>query len=139
MCRYLCIKDNIDKILIIDDAKDNRTLLSELLIPEHKVFLAKNGAQGIKLACKHNPDLILLDVVMPSIDGYQVIKSLKSNESTMNIPVIFISSKTSTENEKMGLDLGAVDYITKPFHPPIVQARVRNHLRSQRHKTLLER
>ncbi|NRD72529.1 diguanylate cyclase [Shewanella sp. VB17] len=132
------IKDNIDKILIIDDAKDNRILLSELLIPDHKVFLAKDGVQGIKLACKHNPDLILLDVVMPGIDGYQVIKSLKNNESTMNIPVIFISSKISTEDERMGLDLGAVDYITKPFNPPIVQARVRNHLRSQRHKNLLE-
>jgi len=135
---YFIINDKVDKILIIDDAKDNRTLLSELLMAEHKVFLAKDGAQGISLACKHNPDLILLDVVMPGINGYQVIKSIKSDQSTMNIPVIFISSKISTEDEKIGLDLGAVDYITKPFHLPIVQARVRNHLRSQRHKNLLE-
>ncbi len=135
---YFIINDNVDKILIIDDAKDNRTILSELLMTEYKVFLAKDGVQGISLACKHNPDLILLDVIMPGINGYQVIKSIKSDESTMNIPVIFISSKTSTEDEKIGLDLGAVDYITKPFHPPIVQARVRNHLRSQRQKNLLE-
>lgn len=131
-------ENNIDTILIIDDAKDNRTLLSELLMPLHKVYLAKDGAQGLSLACKHNPDLILLDVIMPGINGHQVIKSLKSDESTMNIPVIFISSKISTEDEKTGLDLGAVDYITKPFHPPIVEARVRNHLRGQRHKNLLE-
>ncbi|WP_082930800.1 GGDEF domain-containing response regulator [Shewanella woodyi] len=132
------IKEDLDKILIIDDARDNRALLSELLMPEYKVLLAKDGVQGLNLACKHSPDLILLDVIMPGINGHQVIKSLKSDESTMDIPVIFISSKISTKDEKIGLDLGAVDYITKPFHPPIVQARVRNHLLGQRHKNLLE-
>lgn len=135
---YFLVNTNVDKILIIDDAIDNRTVLSELLMPNHKVFLAKDGAQGLSLACKHSPDLILLDVIMPGMNGHQVIKSLKSDESTMNIPVIFISSKISPEDEKIGLDLGAVDYITKPFHSPIVQARVRNHLRGQRHKNLLE-
>nr|WP_269970008.1 MULTISPECIES: diguanylate cyclase [unclassified Shewanella] len=135
---YFLVNTNVDKILIIDDAIDNRTVLSELLMSNHKVFLAKDGAQGLSLACKHSPDLILLDVIMPGMNGHQVIKSLKSDESTMNIPVIFISSKISPEDEKIGLDLGAVDYITKLFHSPIVQARVRNYLRGQRHKNLLE-
>ncbi|MDP5214670.1 diguanylate cyclase [Pseudoalteromonas tunicata] len=128
-----------EKILIIDDAKDNRTMLCELLMSQRKVILAKDGAQGLALATKHLPDLILLDVMMPGITGHQVIRSLKSDESTMHIPVIFISSKISADDEKYGLDLGAVDYISKPFHPAIVQARVKNVLREQRNKKLLEK
>lgn len=127
-----------EKILIIDDAKDNRTMLSELLMPQRKIILAKDGAQGLSLALKHIPDLILLDVMMPGISGHQVIRSLKSDDRTMHIPVIFISAKISADDEKYGLDLGAVDYISKPFHPAIVKARVKNVLREQRNKKLLE-
>jgi len=124
-------------LLVIDDAQDNRTLLFEILSDSYKVILAKDGVQGIELTKKHLPDVILLDVIMPGMDGYQVIKLLKQSEETMHIPVIFISSMSTTDDEERGLQLGAVDYITKPFHPAIVKARIKNHLRECYQKKLL--
>ncbi|MDP2878639.1 MAG: hybrid sensor histidine kinase/response regulator [Sulfuricella sp.] len=115
-------------ILVVDDEKQNRTLLSELLKDDYKILLAKNGAQALERARKHLPDLIMLDVLMPEMDGHQVIRELKSDELTCDIPVIFISALDSACDEEKGLELGALDYISKPFHPPIVRARVRNHL-----------
>ena len=124
-------------LLVIDDAKDNRALLFEILADNYKVILAKDGAQGIELTKKHLPDVILLDVIMPEMDGYQVIKLLKKDEETMHIPVIFISSMSTTDDEERGFQLGAVDYITKPFHPAIVKARIKNHFRECYQKKLL--
>lgn len=115
-------------ILIVDDEKQNRALLSELLKDEYKVFLAKNGVQALERAREHHPDLIMLDVLMPEMDGYQVIRELKADELTRDIPVIFISALDSADDEEKGLELGALDYISKPFHPSIVRARVHNHL-----------
>jgi CheY-like chemotaxis protein len=115
-------------ILIVDDEKQNRVLLSELLKDDYKVFLAKNGVQALERARQHRPDLIMLDVLMPEMDGYQVIRELKADELTRDIPVIFISALDSAGDEEKGLELGAMDYISKPFHPSIVRARVRNHL-----------
>jgi len=115
-------------ILVVDDEKQNRVLLSELLKLEYKVFLAKNGVQALERAREHRPDLIMLDVLMPEMDGYQVIRELKADELTRDIPVIFISALDSADDEEKGLELGALDYISKPFHPSIVRARVRNHL-----------
>ncbi len=115
-------------ILVVDDEKQNRALLSELLKEEHQIFLAKNGVQALERAREHLPDLIMLDVMMPEMDGYRVIRELKADTSTRDIPVIFISALDSAGDEEKGLALGAVDYISKPFHPSIVRARVRNHL-----------
>lgn len=115
-------------ILVVDDEKQNRALLSELLKEDHQVLLAKNGIQALERAREHLPDLIMLDVLMPEMDGYQVIRALKADISTRDIPVIFISALDSAGDEEKGLALGAVDYISKPFHPSIVRARVRNHL-----------
>jgi len=115
-------------VLVVDDEKQNRVLLSELLKDDYKVFLAKNGIQALERAREHLPDLIMLDVLMPEMDGYQVIRALKADDLTRDIPVIFISALDSAGDEEKGLELGALDYIPKPFHPSIVRARVRNHM-----------
>jgi diguanylate cyclase (GGDEF)-like protein len=117
------------KVLIVDDVTENIRILIELLKPEYKIFFADNGAKALELAQTKSPDIILLDIVMPQMDGYQVCRQLKANTTTEDIPVIFISAMSEVGDEAKGLDIGAVDYITKPFIPAIVQARVRNHLR----------
>jgi len=128
----------LPKVLVVDDEKQNRDLLAELLRNDCRVILAKNGIQAIERAHELQPDLILLDVMMPDMNGHQVIQALKHDDATRQIPVIFISALDSPEDEEHGLDLGAVDYITKPFHPSIVRKRVRNHLQSVHHRHLLE-
>lgn len=117
-------------VLVVDDGEDNRLLLSELLKPLYHVALASNGQDALlAVSRKDKPDLILLDVVMPGISGFDVCKQLKSNADTRNIPVIFLTSLDATEDETRGLVLGAVDYINKPINPPVVIARVATHLR----------
>ena len=125
-------------LLIVDDEKHNRTLLTELLQDDYQIILAKNGVQALKKARERSPDLILLDVLMPEMDGLAVIRALKAGDATRHIPVIFVSALDSILDEERGLELGAVDYITKPFHPPIVRVRVRNHLQSVHQRRLLE-
>jgi diguanylate cyclase (GGDEF)-like protein len=126
-------------VLVVDDEKHNRNLLAELLKDDCRVLLAKNGEQALQRARELNPDLILLDVMMPDMDGYQVIQSLKKDDNTRHIPVVFVSALDSEESEERGLDLGAVDYISKPFNPSIARKRVRNHLQSVHQRQLLER
>jgi len=133
------MNDEKQSILIVDDEKNNRVLLSQLLKDEHRVILAKNGEQAIERVREYCPDLILLDVLMPVLDGYETIARLKNDETMLDIPVIFISGLDSVLDESKGLNLGALDYITKPFHPDIVKARVRNHLNTVRTRRLLER
>lgn len=116
------------KILIIDDSDINTLLLAGLLEDEHKIVTADNGETGIEQAVSEQPDLILLDVTMPGMDGYMVCDELKTNVQTRNIPIIFVTAMDEMEDEARGLELGAIDYITKPFSPQIVKARVRNHL-----------
>ncbi len=125
-------------LLVVDDEKQNRTLLLELLKDTYQIILAKNGVQALVLAQLHHPDLILLDVLMPEMDGYATLAALRSDEATRDIPVIFISALDSANDEAQGLELGAADYISKPFHPSIVRARVRNHLEIVRQRRLLE-
>ncbi len=115
-------------ILAVDDTADNLTLLTGLLKDTYRVKVANSGERALKIAEDSRPDLILLDVMMPGIDGYEVCGRLKSDARTRDIPVIFLTAKTEVEDEKRGLDLGAVDYITKPFSPPIVLARVKTQL-----------
>lgn len=126
-------------ILIIDDEVTNISVLNELLQPHYNVLFAKDGKTGIKIASSTSrPDLILLDIIMPDLDGYQVIKLLKSDEYTSKIPVIFITAKGQEEDEAKGFELGAVDYITKPFKPVVVKARIKSHLELKRHREFVE-
>ena len=116
-------------ILVVDDTPDNLTLMSSLLKDDYKVKIASGGEKALKIAASDSPpDLILLDITMAGMDGYEVCQRLKLDPRTMNIPVIFLTAKTQVEDEKKGLELGAVDYITKPISPPIVMARVKSHL-----------
>jgi signal transduction histidine kinase len=116
-------------ILVVDDTPDNLALMSNLLKDEYKVKIASTGEKALQITLSDSPpDLILLDIMMPDIDGYEVCRRIKFDANTMNIPVIFLTAKVEVEDEKKGLDLGAVDYITKPISPPIVMARVKSHL-----------
>jgi len=116
-------------VLVVDDTPDNLALMSALLTDEYRVKVASSGEKALRIASSDSPpDLILLDIMMPGLDGYAVCGRLKSEARTANIPVIFLTAKSDMEDEKRGLELGAVDYITKPISPPIVMARVKNHL-----------
>jgi adenylate cyclase len=117
------------KILIVDDTPDNLFLMSALLEDKYELATASSGAEALEIAqSAQPPELILLDIMMPEMDGYEVMRRLRMNESTAGIPVIFLTALTSIEEEQFGLDLGAVDYITKPISPPVVIARVNTHL-----------
>ena len=119
-------------ILVVDDTPDNLTLMSALLKDTYKVKVANNGEKALKyVQGESKPDLILLDIMMPGLSGYDVIKELKSNEETKRIPVIFLTAMSSSDDEKIGLDMGAADYITKPISPPVVMARVRTQLENK--------
>ncbi|WP_129674389.1 two-component system response regulator [Candidatus Chloroploca sp. Khr17] len=116
-------------ILIVDDAPENLTILGELLMPYYQVRVARSGIRALQVAASApQPDLLLLDVMMPEMDGYAVLTRLRDHPATRSIPVIFVTAMDSVEDESHGLELGAVDYITKPIRPAIVLARVRTHL-----------
>lgn len=122
-----CIKKAT--ILVVDDTPDNLVMMSNLLKDDYKVRIAGGGEKALKIAAiVPPPDLILLDIMMPDMDGYEVCRRLKHDPRTMSIPIIFLTAKTDMEAEMKGLALGAIDYITKPISPPIVMARVKNHL-----------
>ncbi|NFV79722.1 response regulator [Magnetospirillum aberrantis] len=117
-------------ILAVDDTPDNLAVLSSLLKDEYRVKVASSGEKALKVAAADNPpDLILLDIMMPGMDGYEVCQRLKETPETRDIPVIFLTAKAEVDAERKGLDMGAVDYITKPISPPIVLARVRTQLK----------
>jgi len=116
-------------ILVVDDTPDNLSLMSGLLKDDYKVKVANGGEKALKIAQSDSPpDLILLDIMMPEVDGYEVCKRLQADPKTRSIPIIFLTAKSEIEDETYGLELGAVDYITKPISPPIVLARVKTHL-----------
>ncbi len=116
-------------ILVVDDTPENLVLMSGLLKDDYKVKIANSGEKALKIAGSETPpNLILLDIMMPGMDGYEVCRRLKLEPRTANIPVIFLTAKSEIEDEKKGLELGAVDYITKPISPPLVMARVKNNL-----------
>ncbi|WP_269533879.1 two-component system response regulator [Chitinimonas sp. BJYL2] len=116
-------------ILIVDDTPENIAVLSALLRDRYKTKVATSGVKALDIAASEpRPDLILLDVMMPELDGYETCQRLKANPQTADIPVIFLTARTQVEDEELGLQVGAVDYITKPISPPIVLARVRTHL-----------
>jgi diguanylate cyclase (GGDEF)-like protein len=127
------------KVLVADDDAINRQVLAELLKPEYTVLLAKNGAQALERAARHAPDLILLDVMMPDMDGYEVLRRLRADPATAGLAVIFVSGLDRPEDEANGLKLGAADYIAKPFDATVVMARVALHLQLVRQRRMLER
>ncbi|WP_446810491.1 response regulator [Methylomonas sp. 2BW1-5-20] len=122
-------KGTTQTILIVDDSPENLAVLSELLQPLYRVLVATSGQRALEMVAKQpHPDLILLDVMMPGMDGYQVFERLRADPVTRPIPVIFVTAMDSMESELHGLDVGAVDYITKPILPPIILARIRTQL-----------
>jgi putative two-component system response regulator len=116
------------KILLVDDEANNLKVLQQILKDYYQLLFAINGEKALAAAVEHQPDIILLDVMMPGMDGYQVCRSLKANALTRNIPVIFVTAMSEIENESQGFDAGAVDYIQKPVSAPIVLRRVQTHL-----------
>ncbi len=117
------------RILVVDDTPSNIKILASILQDEYSVSIATNGQDCLDLVLNQQPPhLILLDIMMPGMDGYEVCRRLKEDKKTRDIPIIFVTDMTEVENETRGLEMGAVDYITKPISPPIVLARVKNHL-----------
>jgi len=115
-------------VLAVDDTPDNLGVVKGILAQHYTVKVAKNGLTALKIVEKQPPDLILLDIMMPEMNGYEVCKILKSKDETRDIPIIFLTAMDQTSDESSGFELGAADYITKPVNPPILEARVRTHL-----------
>jgi signal transduction histidine kinase/HPt (histidine-containing phosphotransfer) domain-containing protein len=120
--------DEKNRVLIVDDEKLNIEVLSDILQREYTILMAKNGSAAIEMAGKYSPDIILLDVIMPDMNGFDVLASLKASDKTRHIPIIIITGLNSVEDEEKGLHLGAADFIHKPFSSGIVQSRVRNQM-----------
>lgn len=129
--------DNGGTVLIVDDTETNIDILLESLSDDFDLSVAMDGETALLLVEEIHPDLILLDIMMPGMDGYEVCRRLKSDSSTENIPVVFLTAMTDAEDEARGLELGALDYITKPFNPELVRARVRNQLALRRYQLKL--
>ncbi|WP_026376370.1 diguanylate cyclase domain-containing protein [Aestuariibacter salexigens] len=125
-------------VLIVDDEKVNLHILAQGLSQEHHVLFAESGKQAIKFAHEQLPDLILLDIDLPDMNGYDVLRRLKDDPETMKIPIIFITGHDSDEDELHGLELGAVDYFTKPFKMALAKVRINNQLDLKRKTDLLE-
>ena len=132
------IRRETTRILIVEDAPEILHILREILIPHYSVLLAKNGAQALDLiGVEPAPDLVLLDVLMPGIDGFEVCRQIKSIPNRSDIPVLFLTGKTGSESIVHGFELGASDYITKPFNGPELLARVRAHIELKRSRNLI--
>lgn len=126
-------------ILIVDDISSNIQVLANALQADYRIKVATSGQRALEICRSESPpDLILLDIMMPDMDGYEVCRELKSDAETSSIPIIFVTALSEVSDEEKGLNLGAVDYITKPFHLPIVKVRVRNHLNLKLKTDLLE-
>jgi diguanylate cyclase (GGDEF)-like protein len=132
------MKERRQTVLIVDDSQTNVMVLGEALNEEHDLLVATSGREALAMAAAHNPDLILLDIIMPDMDGYEVCERLKADPATRDIPVIFVTSMSKDEDEERGLEIGGMDYITRPFSIPIIRARVRIHLELKRYRDFLE-
>jgi diguanylate cyclase (GGDEF)-like protein len=126
-------------LLMVDDEPVNLQALYHALAGDHRVLAATDGEQGMALALSERPDLMLLDLVLPGVDGFDVCRRLKQDEATRDMPVIIVTSRNDEASETRGLDCGAVDFIAKPINPAIVRARVRTHLTLKRQADLLRR
>ena len=120
--------DQRPRLLLVDDEPTNLQVLRHVLQADYRLLFATDGARALQVAREQLPQLILLDIMMPGMDGYAVCRALKADPATAGIPVIFITALDDSQDETAGFDVGAVDYITKPVSPPVVRARVRTHL-----------
>ena len=125
-------------VLIVDDENANIMALTHILSPLYSIYAAKSGQKAIEAAEKYHPDVILLDIVMPEMDGYAVIATLKNSDKTREIPVVFITGLSNADDEERGLNMGAVDYISKPFSPAIVKLRVNNQIKMLNQLRIIE-
>lgn len=133
-------KDERAKLLIVDDNKQNIELLMELFRDDYKIAAAVSAKRALKVAFSEAPpDIVLTDIMMPEMDGYELCRQLKEDSRTKSIPILFVTAISEVMDESRGFALGAVDYITKPFHPPMVKARVKLHLELKRKQELLEK
>jgi diguanylate cyclase (GGDEF)-like protein len=130
-------QDKLPCLLVVDDQAINIQALYRIFAPDHRVLMATSGAKALALCKEDPPDLVLLDVVMPEMSGHEVCTRLKADEATRDIPVMFVTSHTDADEETMGLQLGAVDFIAKPVNPAVVRARVRTHLTLKAQSDLL--
>ncbi len=133
----MAIHDRKDRILVVDGSEINIEFIDNILNKEYTILKATSEHKALEIAQSHIPDLILLDIVMGGVGGYEVCRLLKANEKTRNIPVIFVTSKTELDSEVTGLAVGAVDYITKPLNKEILKLRVNNHLEIKRQKDII--
>ncbi|MBP2635390.1 MAG: response regulator with diguanylate cyclase domain [Firmicutes bacterium] len=127
------------RILLVDDSKLNNQIMQDILSNDYDMFVSTSGEEALAIAASESIDLILLDVEMPEMDGYEVCRRLKKNPYTKNIPVIFVSAANDVQHETEGLEMGAIDYIIKPSNPAIIKARVKNHLELKTYRDILER
>ncbi len=125
-------------ILIVDDARFNIQIIKDILAGTYHLLTASSGQEALDIAISQSVDLILIDIIMPGMDGYEVCQRLKNDPHTKNIPVIFITAMTEVKDETKGLEMGAIDYIFKPVNPAIVKVRVKNHLELKRYRDILE-
>ena len=129
MDNFFYQSDHLDTILVVDDSVENLQVLSALLRDKYKVKVAKNGAKALEiLEADPSIDLILLDIMMPDVDGYEVCKQIKANSSTAKIPVIFLTALNESSDETKGFKAGGADFITKPFNADVVMARIQHIL-----------
>jgi putative two-component system response regulator len=125
-------------VLIVDDTEANIDILVDALADEYDVAVAMDGLSALEIAAEDKPDLILLDIMMPGMSGYEVCEKLKADDETKGIPIVFLTAMTEEQDEAKGLALGAIDYVTKPFNPDLVKSRVKNHLTLKLHQDHLE-
>jgi diguanylate cyclase (GGDEF)-like protein len=125
------------RLLMVDDQPTNIQVLYQAFAADHQVFIASSGEQALALCASKHPDLVLLDIEMPDMDGYEVCRRLKADAATRDIPVIFVTAHTDDVTETRGLDAGAVDFISKPISPKVVRARVKTHLTLKAQSDLL--
>lgn len=133
------LRGSAKSVLVVDDEPLNVRALYQVLGKDHDVYMATSGEQALQLCAAGNIDLVLLDVMMPEMDGHQVCAKLKSNPNTCDIPIIFVTAQTSPEEETRGLEEGAVDFITKPINGAVVRARVKTHLLLKAQSDVLRR
>jgi diguanylate cyclase (GGDEF)-like protein len=126
-------------VLVVDDTISSLDLVKTMLTHEHRILTASDAAMAMRIALQEEPDLILLDIRMPGVDGYQLCVNLKADPVTREIPVVFVTAMDEEREEAKGLELGAIDYITKPLSAPILKARVRNHIDLKRQRDQLRR